>query len=121
MNLRHLDLRTLVVALFAVLVAAGPGRAQEIVLTGTLKAIHARGTILLGVRQEAVPFAFKNKGGQPAGFSVDLCHAIAAEVATAISAAAAGGWCAGVAARVADRVCAGHAGRAAAEACLGRD
>lgn len=80
-----MNLRILAAALFAMAAAAGPSRAQEIVLTGTLKAIQARGTILLGVRQEAVPFSFKNKGGQSVGFSVDICRGIAADVATAIS------------------------------------
>ena len=75
----------LIAGLFGLLAAFGPARAQEVVLTGTLKAVQARGTILLGVRQEAVPFAFKNKGGQPVGFSVDICRGIAADVATAIS------------------------------------
>jgi glutamate/aspartate transport system substrate-binding protein len=79
-----LSLRILVACLLAAL-AAGPVRAQEIELTGTLKAIATRGTILLGVRDGVVPFAFKNKGGQPVGFSVDICRAIAADAATAIS------------------------------------
>jgi glutamate/aspartate transport system substrate-binding protein len=78
-------LRTAVAALFAVLPAAGQARAEDGVLTGTLKAIHARGTILLGVRQGAVPFSFQNKAGQPVGFSVDICRSIAADVATAVS------------------------------------
>lgn len=83
-----MNLRAAVVALLALLAAAAPAQAQdeqEVVLTGTLKTVQARGTILLGVRQDAVPFAFKNKGGQPVGFSVDICRGIAADVATAIS------------------------------------
>ena len=76
-------------ALLAPLVAgllAGPARAQDDdVLSGTLKAINARGTILLGVRTDATPFAFRNKGGQPVGFSVDLCQGIAADVAATLN------------------------------------
>ena len=63
-------------------VLAGPARAQEAgPLTGTLKAILDRGTFLIGVRPDAVPFSFRNRGGQPIGFSVDLCHGVAEDVA----------------------------------------
>jgi ABC-type amino acid transport substrate-binding protein len=73
----------LLAALF--LAAAVPARAQDVVLTGTLKDIAARGAIRLGVRTGAVPFSFRNRAGQPVGFSVDLCHGIAADVAAALS------------------------------------
>jgi glutamate/aspartate transport system substrate-binding protein len=57
-------------------------RAQdEDILTGTLKTIHERGTILIGYREAAPPFSFRNKGGQPIGFSLDLCHGIAEQAA----------------------------------------
>lgn len=69
----------------ALLGLAAPAGAQDAgVLTGTLKTISDRGTILIGVRGSAVPFAFKNRAGQPVGFSVDICHGIAADVATAL-------------------------------------
>jgi ABC-type amino acid transport substrate-binding protein len=77
--------RAVLAWLLAALALVAPAGAQEVVLTDTLKTIAARGTILLGVREGAVPFAFRNKAGQPVGFSVDLCHGIAADVATAIS------------------------------------
>ena len=60
-------------------------RADDLVLSGTLKTISDRGTILVGVRDAALPFAFKNQAGQPVGFSVDLCHHIAADVAAALN------------------------------------
>jgi glutamate/aspartate transport system substrate-binding protein len=50
-------------------------------LTGTLKTIAQRGTIRVGVRADAIPFAFRNKAGEPIGFSVDLCREIALDVA----------------------------------------
>ena len=50
-------------------------------LTGTLKTVAARGTILIGVRDGVVPFAFRNGAGEPVGFSVDLCRRIAGDVA----------------------------------------
>ena len=55
------------------------------VLTGTLKAIDDRGTILIGYREDALPFSFLNKAGQPIGFSLDLCHGIAEDVARALN------------------------------------
>ena len=51
------------------------------ILTGTLKTIRDRGTILIGYRRGSVPFSFLNRAGQPIGFSVDLCRGIAADVA----------------------------------------
>jgi glutamate/aspartate transport system substrate-binding protein len=55
------------------------------VLTGTLKAIDDRGTILIGYRKDALPFSFLNKAGQPIGFSLDLCHGIAEDVARTLN------------------------------------
>jgi glutamate/aspartate transport system substrate-binding protein len=60
----------------------GSTRAEEgELLTGTLKTINDRGTILIGYRDSALPFSFLNKAGQPVGFSLDLCHGIAEGVA----------------------------------------
>jgi glutamate/aspartate transport system substrate-binding protein len=53
-------------------------------LSGTLRTIQDRGTILIGYRDSAPPFSFLNKAGQPIGFSQDLCHGIAADVATVL-------------------------------------
>ena len=53
-------------------------------LTGTLKTIQARGTILVGYRDSAPPFSFLNPGKQPVGFSLDLCHGIAEYIAVAL-------------------------------------
>lgn len=55
------------------------------VFGGTMKTILGRGTILIGHRDAAPPFAFLNRAGQPVGFSMDLCNAIAADVAAALS------------------------------------
>ncbi len=65
-----------------ILLGAGPALAEDgPFLTGTLAKIHDRGTILVGRRDNVVPFAFTNRGGQPVGFSIDLCRGIAADVA----------------------------------------
>lgn len=62
-------------------VLAGVAHAEDGILSGTLKTIQERGSILIGHRTAAVPFAFLNKAGQPIGFSLDLCHGIATDVA----------------------------------------
>ena len=66
----------------AALLICNAGRAEEgEPLTGTLKTINDRGTILIGYRTTALPFSFVNKAGQPIGFSIDICHGIAEDVA----------------------------------------
>ena len=69
----------------ALLLLALPARAEDAVLRGTLKTIKDRGSILIGVRDSAIPFSFQNRGRQPVGFSVDLCMGIAADVAAALN------------------------------------
>jgi ABC-type amino acid transport substrate-binding protein len=77
--------------LFLALLVAGtpawgqPAGVQDALLTGTLKTINDRGTILIGVREASLPFSFLNKARQPIGFSVDLCHGIATDVAAALN------------------------------------
>jgi ABC-type amino acid transport substrate-binding protein len=70
--------------LLALLLLCAPAAAQDAVLTGTLKTIHDRGTILIGVRETSIPFSYLNKARQPIGLSVDLCHGIATDVAAAL-------------------------------------
>jgi glutamate/aspartate transport system substrate-binding protein len=65
--------------------ASGARAEDDVLLSGTLKTIHDRGTILIGYRDSALPFSFLNKAGQPIGFSLDLCHGIAEDVAKALN------------------------------------
>ena len=58
--------------------------ADDALLSGTLKTIHDRGTILIGVRESSIPFSFLNKARQPIGLSVDLCRGIAVDVAASL-------------------------------------
>lgn len=70
---------------FLAILHLGPAHGEEgAVLTGTLKTINDRGTILIGYRTTALPFSFVNRAGQPIGFSVDICHGIAEDVASAL-------------------------------------
>jgi glutamate/aspartate transport system substrate-binding protein len=49
----------------------------------TLKAIKARNVFTIGYLSDAFPMSFVDKGGQPAGYSIDICRAIAEDVAKA--------------------------------------
>jgi glutamate/aspartate transport system substrate-binding protein len=75
-----------VALLAAFTLSAATAHAEEgDVLSGTIKTIRDRGTILIGYRDSAPPFSFHNKGGQPVGFSIDLCHGIAADIAATLN------------------------------------
>lgn len=49
--------------------------------TGTLKSIEESGIIKVGFRTAEPPMAFVNNAGEPSGYSIDLCKAVALEVA----------------------------------------
>ncbi len=73
-------------ALIAACLASAGAQAEEgSPLTGTLQTIQQRGSVLIGYRENALPFAFLNKAGQPVGFSLDLCRGIAADIAQALN------------------------------------
>lgn len=78
-------MRLLLGLILVALAACGAARAEEGLLSGTLKTVHDRGTILIGYRDSAPPFSFLNKARQPVGFSLDLCHGIAEDVARALN------------------------------------
>src|SRR3954452_1124871 len=75
-------LSCLVPLTLAAIWTCGAARAEEgAVLSGTLKVVQERGSILVGFRDDATPFSFLNKANQPIGFSIDLCHGIAEDTA----------------------------------------
>ncbi|MBW1893625.1 MAG: amino acid ABC transporter substrate-binding protein [Deltaproteobacteria bacterium] len=55
-----------------------PLSAQE--FTGTLQQIRKSGKIKIGYRQAQPPMSFLDKDGTPAGYSIDLCKKIVAEI-----------------------------------------
>jgi glutamate/aspartate transport system substrate-binding protein len=77
--------RLLALVLLAATICGGARAEDGVVLSGTLKTINDRGTILIGYRDSAPPFSFLNPGHQPIGFSLDLCHGIAEDVARLLS------------------------------------
>ena len=46
----------------------------------TLDRIAASGVFKIGFREDAPPFSYKDNAGEPAGYAVDLCREIAADV-----------------------------------------
>src|SRR3982074_2340062 len=72
--------------LLALLGIGAPAYAEDSLLSGTMKTINDRGTMLIGVRETSIPFSYLNKARQPIGFSVDLCHGVATDVAAALPA-----------------------------------
>ena len=53
----------------------------QVSAAGTLDRIRQDGTIRLAVRPDAPPFSFRGGNDAPAGFMVDLCRAVAAQLA----------------------------------------
>ena len=52
-----------------------------IAAAGVLDRVVQEKAIRIAYREDAPPFSFKDKIGEPAGFMVDLCRAVAKKVA----------------------------------------
>jgi polar amino acid transport system substrate-binding protein/glutamate/aspartate transport system substrate-binding protein len=52
---------------------------------GTIDTLRQNKTIRLAVRDDAPPFSFNDANGQPAGFMVDLCRAVAKVMASQLN------------------------------------
>ena len=50
-----------------------------VAIADTLAAIAERGSVRLGVRTDAAAFSFTDTLGEPAGYTVQLCRAVAAD------------------------------------------
>jgi glutamate/aspartate transport system substrate-binding protein len=75
----HLARAAVAACCLAVLLGAAPGRADE--LTGTLKAIHDRGRVVIGYREDALPFSYRPRPeSAPIGYSIELCREIVDEI-----------------------------------------
>ena len=76
----------------AALLAAGNASAQideppARTLAGALKRIKASGVVRVGYREQAIPFSYEARAGQPWGYSIDLCEAIVEDIAREIGVA----------------------------------
>ena len=69
------NLKGITLALALVWLVPASASAQD--LQGTLKKIKDSGTIVMGYREQSLPFAFRGDDGKPTGYSVDLCQRIA--------------------------------------------
>lgn len=81
----------LAVAAFFLFVGAASAQIDERdarVLTGVLKRIKDTKVVRIGFRESAVPFSYRSAGGQPFGYSIDLCLAIVDDIADAVGLAA---------------------------------
>ncbi len=70
-----------ILAIASAFASVGPGLSEA----GTVDKLRQGKTIHLAVRDDAPPFSFKDAGGQPAGFIVDLCRAVARNLAAQIN------------------------------------
>ena len=61
------------------LVAAESARADD-ASGGTLDRIREQKAIRIAYREDAPPFSYKDSAGEPAGFIVDICKAVAADL-----------------------------------------
>ena len=66
---------------FAAILATGLGAASA----ATLDKVRQDKSIRLAVRADAPPFSYKGANGEPAGFMVDLCRAVATGVAAQLN------------------------------------
>jgi len=73
--MRRARLRGIALGVALILGSALPAMAQD-----TLDRVKKSGALVIGYRDTARPFSFKDEQGQPAGYSVDLCRQIAAAV-----------------------------------------
>lgn len=65
---------------FATIVILGAAAAQA----QTLERVKSAGTFTIGYREDAAPYSYKNALGEPDGYSVELCRAIATNVKDAL-------------------------------------
>jgi ABC-type amino acid transport substrate-binding protein len=50
----------------------------------TLERIQDSGVLKIGYREDAAPYSYKNAIGQPAGYTIALCQAVATDIAAAV-------------------------------------
>jgi ABC-type amino acid transport substrate-binding protein len=70
----------LTATLAVLLVTSGCASMQEAPRGGTLDRIKTSKTVIFGYRESSVPFSFVGADGKPIGYSIDLCHRVAADV-----------------------------------------
>jgi ABC-type amino acid transport substrate-binding protein len=74
MTIRDVSRGLIAVAIALAWLLPAPTLAQD--LQGTLKKIKDSGTIVIGYREQSLPFSFRGDDGKPTGYSIDLCQRI---------------------------------------------
>jgi glutamate/aspartate transport system substrate-binding protein len=74
MTVKNASRGIIAVAIALVWLLPSPTLAQD--LQGTLKKIKDSGTIVIGYREQSLPFSFRGDDGKPTGYSIDLCQRI---------------------------------------------
>ena len=74
MTIKDASRGLIAVAIALVWLLPAPTLAQD--LQGTLKKIKDSGTIVIGYREQSLPFSFRGDDGKPTGYSIDLCQRI---------------------------------------------
>src|SRR3954470_1841070 len=76
--------------ILAALLAAGLAFAQSpddpapVELTGTLAKVRSAGALTIAYRESSVPFSYLSPGGEPIGYSIELCKKLAEAIGEAI-------------------------------------
>jgi ABC-type amino acid transport substrate-binding protein len=76
---RSISKKAIATVLVSLAVLAGAANSSPVQAL-TLDQIKAQGTLRIGYQVDAKPFAFKDESGNPAGFTVTLCNAVADEI-----------------------------------------
>jgi glutamate/aspartate transport system substrate-binding protein len=74
MTIKNASRGLIAVAIALAWLVPAPTLAQD--LQGTLKKIKESGTIVMGYREQSLPFSFRGDDGKPTGYSIDLCQRI---------------------------------------------
>jgi glutamate/aspartate transport system substrate-binding protein len=74
MTIKNASRGLIAVAIALAWLVPAPTLAQD--LQGTLKKIKDSGTIVMGYREQSLPFSFRGDDGKPTGYSIDLCQRI---------------------------------------------
>lgn len=79
-----LRIASLACALATALAQAQPIADEGIELTGTLKTLRQRGSVVIGYREASVPFSYLSTLKEPIGYSIELCKLLVADLGEAV-------------------------------------
>ena len=61
------------------------GITAPVQLNGTLAKVQASGSVAIGYRDSSVPFSYLDAGGQPIGYSIELCRSLVQAMQAAVN------------------------------------